>query len=116
MFLPLVHQLVRGAAGIAGAGPVVELPTAGEQAGGYQRGDAWEGRNLEPQESELEACTPEEFARRLGLTLAVGEGTAATAAEDDGTELRSGELWPWLWLLLAICWMAEGMLADRTVA
>jgi hypothetical protein len=115
LFLPLVHQLVKGAAGIAGAGPVVDLPAAGEEPGVRKRGDSWEVRNLEPQESELEACTPEEFARRLGLTLASGESTAAAAA-DDGTEERAGELWPWLWLLLMICWLAEGLLADRTVA
>jgi hypothetical protein len=116
LFLPLVHQLVRGAAGIAGAGPVVDLPAAGEEPGVRKRGDSWEVRNLEPQESELEACTPEEFARRLGLTLATGEGTVAAAAEEDGMEQRAGELWPWLWLLLVICWLAEGLLADRTVA
>jgi Aerotolerance regulator N-terminal len=115
LFLPLVHQLVKGAAGIAGAGPVVELPAAGEEPGVRKRGDVWEVRNLEPQESELEACTPEEFARRLGLTLASGEGTA-TGAEQDGTEQRAGELWPWLWLVLMVCWLAEGLLGNRTVA
>src|SRR5438270_2747726 len=109
LFLPLVHQLVKGAAGIAGAGPVVELPAAGEEPGVRKRGDAWEVRNLEPQESELEACTPEEFARRLGLTLATDSGASATetAKEEDGKELRAGELWPWLWLLLVVCWVAE---------
>jgi hypothetical protein len=115
LFLPLVHQLVKGAAGIAGAGPVVDLPAAGEEPGLHKCGDGWEVRNLEPQESELEACTPEEFARRLGLTLASGESTSAAAA-DDGMEQHYGELWPWLWLLLVICWLAEGLLADRTVA
>jgi hypothetical protein len=115
LFLPLVHQLVKGAAGIAGAGPVVELPAAGEEPGVRQRGDVWEVRNLEPQESELDSCTPEEFARRLGLTLAAGE-SSATATADDGMEQRAGELWPWLWLVLMVCWLAEGLLSDRTVA
>jgi hypothetical protein len=116
LFLPLVHQLVKAAAGIAGAGPVVDLPAAGEEPGVRQRGDSWEVRNLEPQESELESCTPEEFARRLGVTLATGESTAAGTAVDDGKDQRAGELWPWLWLLLTICWLAEGLLANRTVA
>jgi hypothetical protein len=118
LFLPLVHQLVRGAAGLAGAGPVRDLPAAGEVPGVRQRGDTWEVRNLEPQESELEACSPEEFARRLGVTLATDTGGSLTEApkEEDGKELRAGELWPWLWLALVVCWLAEGVLANRTVA
>ena len=100
---------------MAGAGPVRELPAAGEEPGVRQKGGTWEVRNLEPQESELEACTPEEFARRLGLTLASGDGAAAAAGQD-GSEQRPGELWPWLWLVLVIGWLAEGLLANRTVA
>jgi hypothetical protein len=118
LFLPLVHQLVRGAAGLAGAGPVRDLPAAGEAPGVRQRGGTWEVRNLEPQESELEACSPEEFARRLGVTLATDAGgfVAEAAKEEDGKELRTGELWPWLWLALVACWLVEGVLANRTVA
>jgi hypothetical protein len=117
LFLPLVHQMVRGAAGLAGAGPVRDLPAAGIAPGVRQEGEVWEVRNLEPQESELERCTPEEFAQRLGLNLATNAsspGTSATA--ENGTELRTGELWPWLWLLLVVCWVGEGLLANRTVA
>jgi hypothetical protein len=97
---------------------VRDLPAAGEAPGVRQRGDSWEVRNLEPQESELEACTPEEFARRLGVTLATDSGGSADekTKEEDGKELRAGELWPWLWLLLVVCWVAEGVLANRTVA
>jgi hypothetical protein len=118
LFLPLVHQLVRGAAGIAGAGPVRDLPAAGEVPGVRQRGDTWEVRNLEPSESDLEACTPEEFAKRLGVTLATDAGVSVEekVKEEDGKELRAGELWPWLWLVLVVCWLAEGVLANRTVA
>jgi hypothetical protein len=118
LFLPLVHQLVRGAAGITGAGPVRDLPAAGEVPGVRQRGETWEVRNLEPQESELEACTPEEFARRLGVTLAPDADvpTATATGEADGQELRAGELWPWLWLAVVVLWLAEGVLANRTVA
>lgn len=120
LFLPLVHQLVRGAAGQTGAGPVRVLPAAGESPGVQQRAGGWEVRNLEPQESELEACPREEFAKKLGVKLAADAGgpetAAATAKEDDGTELRAGELWPWLWLVLVVCWLAEGVLANRTVA
>ncbi len=118
LFLPLVHQLVRGAAGLAGAGPVRDLPAAGEVPGVRQRGGVWEVRNLEAQESELEACSPAEFARRLGLTLAADDaGPVTMAAEnDDGTDLRAGELWPWVWLILVVCWLVEGVLANRTVA
>jgi hypothetical protein len=118
LFLPLVHQLVRGAAGLAGAGPVRELSAAGDAPGVRQRGDVWEVHNLEPQESDLERVSPEEFARRLGVTLAAdGALPVASVTDDgDGTELRTGELWPWLWLVLAVCFLAEGLLANRTVA
>lgn len=117
LFLPLVHQLVRGAAGQAGAGPVRELPAAGEAPGVRQQGDVWEVRNLESQESELEGCTPEEFAQRLGVKLADNAGvTVSVASVGDGNELRTGELWPWLWLGVVLFWLAEGVLANRTVA
>ena len=86
--------------------------------GVHLRGATWEVRNLEPQESDLEACSAEEFAKRLGVTLAADAGASfeARAKEEDGIELRTGELWPWLWLLLVVCWLAEGVLANRTVA
>jgi hypothetical protein len=117
LFLPLVHQLVRGAAGLAGAGPVRELPAAGETPGVKQKGGVWEVRTLEPQESELERCTPEELAQRLGITLAQkSDGEASVATEGDGDELRARELWPWLWLGVMVFWLIEGMLANRTVA
>jgi len=117
LFLPLVHQLVRGAAGQAGAGPVRELAAAGETPGVRQQGEVWEVRNLEPQESELERCTPEEFAQRLGVKLAENAGaTVSVTAEGEGNELRTGELWPWLWLGVVLFWLAEGLLANRTVA
>jgi hypothetical protein len=118
LFLPLVHQLVRGAAGIAGAGPVRDLLAAGETPGVRQEGEVWEVRNLEPQESELERCTPEEFAQRLGVQLAANTSNALApaATESAGQELRTGEIWPWLWLAVVVCWLAEGVLANRTVA
>src|SRR5262249_13765173 len=117
LFLPLVHQLVRGAAGQAGAGPVRDLPAAGGTPGVRQQGEGWEVRNLEPQESELEKCTPEEFAQRLGVKLAANASDSGTVkAEEKGNELRTGELWPWLWLGVLLFWLAEGVLANRTVA
>jgi hypothetical protein len=117
LFLPLVHQLVRGAAGQAGEGPVRDLPAAGETPGVRQQGEVWEVRNLEPQESELERCTPEEFAERLGISLAANTSApAAAVAEGENNALRAGELWPWLWLGVILFWLAEGVLANRTVA
>jgi hypothetical protein len=117
LFLPLVHQFVRGAAGQAGAGPVRDLPAAGETPGVRQQDEIWEARNLEPQESELERCTPEEFAQRLGVKLADNAGVSVSVeAVEEGNELRTGELWPWLWLGVVMFWLAEGLLANRTVA
>ena len=53
----------------------------------------------------------------LGLTLAANTSEpVAVAAEGDGNELRTGELWPWLWLGVVLLWLAEGVLANRTVA
>jgi hypothetical protein len=119
LFLPLVHQFVRGAAGLTGSGPVRELSAAGEVPGVRQSGEGWEVRNLEPQESELEACSPEEFAKRLGVTLASDASSPQSVVDEkekDSQELRPGELWPWLWLALIVFWLAEGILANRTVA
>jgi hypothetical protein len=117
LFLPLVHQLVRGAAGQAGAGPVRDLPAAGEAPGIRQQGENWEVRNLEPQESDLEHCTPEEFAQRLGVKLADNTRLSVTVVEEEaGNELRTGELWPWMWMGMVLCLLAEGLLANRTVA
>jgi hypothetical protein len=118
LFLPLVHQFVRGAAGLTGLGPVRDLPAAGEEPGVRAVGATWEVRNLEPQESELEACSPAEFAKKLGLTLASEATEQATTErrETDGLELRAGELWPWVWVILVVCLLAEGLLANRTVA
>ena len=118
LFLPIVHQLVRGAAGVAGEGPVRDLPAAGEQPGVRQNNGVWEVRNLEPQESELDASSADEFAKRLGLTLATGPTESAPSARQDQDEkaLRPGELWPWLWLVLLVFWVAEGVLANRTVS
>jgi hypothetical protein len=96
------------------------LPAAGEAPGVRQVGEKWEVRNLEPQESELEACSPDEFAHRLGLKLASDISSTVTvsseAQEKDSKELRAGELWPWLWLTLVVFWLAEGVIANRTVA
>ena len=117
LFLPLVHQLVRGAAGLTREGPVRDLPAAGEPCGVRQLGPIWEVRNLEPQESELEQCTPEEFAQRLGVTLATDVSTSLpAAAATDNREQQAGELWPWLWLTVGVFVLAEGLLANRTVA
>ncbi len=116
LFLPLVHQLVRSAAGVAGAGPVRDLPAAGELPGVRQTSEGWEVRNLEPQESELDSCTPEEFASRLGVTLIKDSDSPALAEQPDSEDQRAGELWPWLWLALVVCWAVEGLLANRTVA
>jgi hypothetical protein len=98
---------------------VRERPAAGESPGVRQSGAGWEVRNLEATESEVEASSPEEFARRLQVTLATNTGGAAeteAAQQDDGDELRPGELWPWLWLILVVVLLAEGILANRTVA
>lgn len=120
LFLPLVHQLVRGAAGLTGPGPVRDLPAAGEAIGVTQLGNVWEVRNLESQESELESCPPEEFAKRLGITLAADTGSPVSVVDEvenkDSKELRPGEMWPWLWLAVVVLWFAEGVLANRTVA
>ncbi|OWK43037.1 vWA domain-containing protein [Fimbriiglobus ruber] len=116
LFLPLVHQLVRGAAGVVGAGPVRDLPAAGEVPGVKQVGDAWEVRNLEPQESDLDRCTAEEFASRLGVTPATDSDSLVAEENKPGDESRTGEWWPWLWLALVVCWVLEGLLANRTIA
>ena len=58
-----------------------------------------------------------EFAQRLGVKLAADtSGLVSLVPEEEGNELRAGELWPWLWLGVILVWLAEGFLANRTVA
>src|SRR5262249_21331408 len=83
LFLPLVHQLVRGAAGLAGAGPVQDLPAAGGTPGVRPEGEGGGGRNPAAQGAELEGGTAGEFAQRLGLNLAA-HATEATRGGQDG--------------------------------
>ena len=57
----------------------------------------------------------EESAAAFSLAANAG-GSESVAAVEDGNELRTGELWPWLWLGVVLFWLAEGVLANRTVA
>jgi hypothetical protein len=71
--------------------------------------------NLDPLESDLTRCTPEEFASRYGFRLP-GPAPSPSAGRPDDGRLRGDELWPWIALTLIGLLLAESFLANRTAA
>ncbi len=120
MYVPMLHQMVAQAAGLADGGPV-RLLLAGEgQAPGVTDRD---GRllvvNSDPLESQTARCTPQEFADRFGFPLRDPAGPAAARQSRDGPaddRSRSDELWPFLALVLFGLLLVESFLGNRTAA
>jgi hypothetical protein len=120
MFLPMVHQMVAYASGLAEGGPVrAELAGADRPPGLFEADGIVRVVNPDPYESEPARCTPKEFADRYGFRLpepfAVAPKPASNReAADD--RLRGDEVWPWIALTLVGILMFEQFLANRTAA
>ncbi len=118
LFLPMVHQMMAYASGLADGGPVRPEVAAHDRPPGLVEGEGFlRVVNADPYESETARCTPKEFADRYGFRLPEGPGVAPKAAEasrpaDD--RARSDEVWPWLALALVGLLMFEQFLANRT--
>ncbi len=126
LYLPFVHQMLGYLAGLTGGGPVREalidsnsnLP-ADVAPGVFERDGYTEVINTGPRESEIDRCTPEEFANRFQLTLHEEDaapragGRAALALTGD---LRDDEVWHWVVLILLGVLLVEGFVANRTAA
>ncbi|MDB5350355.1 MAG: hypothetical protein JWN86_1602 [Planctomycetota bacterium] len=120
MFLPMVHQMVSHAAGLADGGKIrQEMASGGKDAGISDADGLVTVTNLDPYETETARCTPKEFADRFGFRLpemkAAPARTSVGRVEADD-RVRSDEIWPWLALTLAGVLMLECFLANRTAA
>ena len=120
MFLPMVHQMVAYASGLAEGGPIrAELAGAGQAPGLVEAEGIVRVVNPDPFESEAARCTPKEFAGRYGFPLPEAKAVVSKPSPGRGTvddRLRGDEIWPWLALGLVGILMFEQFLANRTAA
>ncbi|MBW3542298.1 MAG: BatA domain-containing protein [Planctomycetes bacterium] len=129
LFLPIVHQMLGDLAGLTGGGPVRsavlgQLPEesadseAIERPGVNARGDHWLVVNLDPQESETDRLSVEEFARRFELTTPQGDGREVAAANPAAARLnlRADEVWHWVLCVIVGVMCLECFVANRTTA
>ena len=120
MFLPMVHQMIAYASGLAEGGPSrTELASFGQMPGLVEADGLVRVVNTDPFESETARCTMKEFADRYGFRLpeikAVAPKPAPTRGATDD-RLRGDEVWPWIALALVGILMFEQFLANRTAA
>jgi hypothetical protein len=120
MFLPLVHQMITEAAGLAEGGRVRQEVAGDRTTPGVRLDDGiCRVVNVDPFESETARATAREFADHFGFRLAepsrsTGAGKRALAPADD--RLRDDEIWPCVALCLIGVLLLENFLANRTAA
>jgi hypothetical protein len=120
MYVPMIHQIVAYACGLADGGRIRQEITSIDRKPGIIESDGLvHVVNPDPSESETGRCTPSEFADRFGFKLPVPAGPdeasqSAPASVDD--RLRSDEIWPSLALILLGLLLSESFLANRTAA
>jgi hypothetical protein len=120
MYLPMVHQMLSYASGLAEGGRIRQEIAGDERKPGIVEADGLVHIiNVDPYESDTARCTPKEFADRFGFQLPVpvepGVAGQITPGKADD-RLRSNELWPWLALTLFGMLLVENFLANRTAA
>jgi hypothetical protein len=120
LFLPMVHQMLAEAAGLAEGGRVRQRIADDATMPGTRvdEGICWVV-NADPFESETARCTAREFADRFGFLPAKSDSVAearkrSRAPADD--RLRDDEIWPWLAFGLMGVLLLENFLANRTAA
>jgi uncharacterized membrane protein len=120
MYLPMIHQMVAYASGLAEGGRVRQAVAAALRKPGLVESDGLvQVVNVDPSESQTARCTPKEFADRFGFQLPVpaAETLARQGSSGVGDDrLRSNEIWPWLALTLVGLLLVENFLANRTAA
>ncbi len=124
MYLPMVHQMLSYATGLAEGGRVRAATAGGDHKPGIIETDGfYQVVNVDPAESETARCTPKEFADRYGFRLpppgaqALATATSAKSHRGSGDEqMRGDEIWPWLALALVGGLVLENFLANRTAA
>ncbi|MFV0443922.1 MAG: BatA domain-containing protein [Planctomycetaceae bacterium] len=133
LFLPLVHQLLGDLARLTGGGPIqslllgepipatrtadgVAIPSP-DEPGIVPHHQRWYVYNIDPRESDVERCTPEEFANRFRCSWSGDDSPAEPAAvpiEHEGIETHRDEVWPWLACALIGLFGIEWILSNRT--
>jgi hypothetical protein len=127
LYLPFMHQVLGYLAGLTGGGPVrdvlidaVAARGAAATPGIFEREGFTEVVNPSPRESEIDRCTPDEFANRFQLVLGdqeVAEAGRPLAASLALTgDLRDDEVWYWVVFILLGILLLEGFVANRTAA
>jgi len=119
LYLPMIHQFVSHASGLAEGGRVREELAGELSPGAVVANGIVRVVNVDPDETETARCTPKEFADRFGFK--VPEPKAVPAQSPSGNRpaddrLRGDEIWPWLGLALVGVLMLEQFLANRTAA
>jgi hypothetical protein len=72
-------------------------------------------RESEPQESEMERCSLEDFVKRFQMTVqGHGRPSQATAAGSLRLELHENEFWHWVLFGLVGLMVFEFVVANRT--
>jgi hypothetical protein len=120
LYVPLVHQILTAAMGLADGDRVRAEPVRGDAKPGIvvTNGIAHVS-NIDPHESDLSRCTVKQFADQFGFQppepdrIASKDPRASKTVDD---RLRGDELWSWLALGLLGVLMLEHFLANRTAA
>jgi hypothetical protein len=120
LFLPMVHQMLAEAAGLAEGGRVrQQIADEATRPGIQVEDEICRVVNPDPFESETARCTAGEFADhfrfRLAQSNAVAEARQRSRAIADD-RLRDDEIWPWLAFALIGVLLLENFLANRTAA
>lgn len=126
LYVPLIHQMLRYLAGLTDGGPVRtelidEVETSGDDPlpGVFDKGTYHQVVNINPRESEMERCTPNELAARFQFELDLGRedrGDEAEAQLASAVDFRPDEIWHWVLLCLLAVLFGECFLANRTTA
>jgi hypothetical protein len=121
LFVPMVHQMLAYATGLAEGGPIRHEQATADRPQGITESDGIvHVTNADPTESETARCTPKEFANRFGFAHPDPSPSIASKARDAKSthddRLRPDELWPWLALSLLGLMLLENYLANRTAA
>jgi len=123
LYVPLVHQILAYATGLAEGGSVRRVPSSEDSAPGViASGRTVRVTNADPFESDMARCTIKDLASRFGFRLPGPTATAAnvsTTTSERGTtdeRLRPNEIWPYLAAGLFGILLLEQFLANRTSA
>jgi hypothetical protein len=126
LFVPLVHQMLGYLTGLNEGGPVRMMAvnegknSASNRAPGvFSEEGYWRVVNVDPRESETQRCTPDDFAKRFGVSLQTDETEdpiIAASAGPASLQFRQNEIWHWMIVALVGIAALEFFLANRATA